>query len=363
VAVEIKLPEAVARETPFRLLHKGKPVLAQVSPAQTGAAVAQWWLDFPVDLLPHQSAVYELEYGPDVTLGPSRKQGQKLTASADEFRIANDPHLAWTVRRDLGGLLRSVRAGELEYLRDVSAGLRLWDRDGKPHAVGGGGSRAAISVTREGRLAVGLRFEFQETLPSVRSTVDLTLPVFKSWVEVDWRIDDPQGEVAGAEAGVHLNLDPPARQSSTLVDFGATGLVYLSLGPGQQGELRGGTASWQVLRGRPDRMEPFVSAVKQNGAPTPPEGWAHVMDRKRCLALAVDHFAIGADDRMSVSADGRVELRRSFSAATASAAKRFPFWLHFVPFPPQETAATSPQAMQNPMIIRVRAASDSEAAQ
>jgi hypothetical protein len=362
--VELKLPNAVARETPFRLLCQGKPVLAQVRPAQADAAVARWWLDFPVDLLPYQSAVYELQYGPDVTPGPSSQQGHKLISSADGFRIANDPHIAWTVRRDLTGLLSSVRAGELEYLRGDSPGLLLCDRGGKRHPVGGSGSRPSVSVTREGTLAVGMRFEFNETLPQVRCTVDLTFPVFKSWVEVDWRIDDPHGSVASAEAGFRVNLDPPTRQTATLVDFGATGLVYLSLGPGQNGQLCGGIGPWRVLRGAPDRLEPFVAGPrKPRGRHEPPEGWAHVMDRRRCLALAVHRFAMETEDRLGVSADGRVELRRSFPAAPPSAAKRLRFWLHFVPFPPQETAATSPQAMQNPVVARPRIAVHSEATQ
>jgi hypothetical protein len=359
-AVELKLPEPVVRETPFRLLRDGKPVLSQVRPAQTGAAVARWWLDFPVDLLPYQSAVYELQYGPHVTPGPSLKQGHKLSQAPDGFRIANDPHIAWTVRRDLAGLLGSVRAGKLEYLRGVSSGLLLCDSDGKQHAVGGSGSSPTVTVTRDGPLAVGLKFEFKDTLPQVRCTVDLAFPVFKSWVEVDWRIDDPDGRVAAAEAGLNVNLDPPTRQAPTLVDFGTTGLVYLSLGPGQQSQLHGGTGPWQVLRGRPDRLEPFVAGPRQSGPHASPEGWAHVMDRQRCLAMAVDHFAVGADDRLSVSADGRVELRRSFPAARAAPAKRLRLWLHFVPFPPQETAATSPQAMQNPVVARVRVAGGSE---
>jgi hypothetical protein len=364
VTVELKLPEAVARETPFRLLHQGKPVLAQVRPAQADAAVARWWLDFPVDLLPYQSAAYELQYGPDVTPGPLSRQGHKLIPSADGFRIANEPHIAWTVRRDLTGLLSSVRAGELEYLRGDSPGLVLWDRGGKRHPVGGSGSRPAVSVTREGPLAVGMRFEINENLPQVRCTVDLTFPVFKSWVEVDWRIDDPRGSVASAEAGFHLNVDPPTRQASTLVDFGTTGLVYLSLGPAQQCQLHGGSGPWQVLRGRQDRLEPYVAGPrKPRGRHEPPEGWAHVMDRRRCLAMAVHQFAMETEDRLGMSADGRVELRRSFPAAPASAVKRFRFWLHFVPFPPQEMAATSPQAMQNPVVARIRVAGHSKATQ
>jgi len=38
--------------------------------------------------------------------------------------------------------------------------------------------------------------------------------------------------------------------------------------------------------------------------------------------------------------------------------KHLRFWLHFVPFPPQQTAATSPQSMQNPPIVLVRMGQD-----
>jgi hypothetical protein len=74
--------------------------------------------------------------------------------------------------------------------------------------------------------------------------------------------------------------------------------------------------------------------------------------------LAVDHFAARSDDRLGVSADGHVELCRRFQAqdGSSSTTKRLRFWLHCVPFPPQETAATSPQAMQNPIVTHVRAA-------
>ena len=360
VAMEVTLPRPVARATRFRLLRAGKPVLAQVRAAEAGETVARWWLDFPVDLLPYESAVYALEYGRDVPAGPSLKQGHRLTASAEEFRIANDPHIAWTVRRDLGGLLGSVRAGELEYLRGSSAGLSLRDRDGAQHAIGGPGGRPAkVSVTREGLLAVGLRFEFAEILPELHTTVDLTFPVFKSWVEVDCGIDDPRGKVAAAEAKVDVNLDPPTRQIPTLVDFGAAGLVYLFLGPSQQSELRGDAGRWQVLRGAPERLDPFVTGPKEPACQAPLEGWAHAMDRRRCLALAVDHFASASADRLSLSAEGHVELSRDFHAAATPepASKRLRFWLHFIPYPPQATAATSPQAMQNPLVTRMHGAS------
>ncbi|NUQ63501.1 MAG: hypothetical protein HUU20_13565 [Pirellulales bacterium] len=360
VAAEVELPQAVARDTCFRLLRGGEPVLAQVRAAEPGGAVARWWIDFPVDLLPYKSLGYELEYG-DAPEGPGRKQGLKLIPSADRFRVANEPHIAWTVPRDLGGLLQSVLAGEIEYFRPGPGGLLLRDADGKDHPIGGGKNGVAtnVSVTREGPLAIGLRFEIPEAGPAlaqVRSTVDLVFPVFKSWVEVDWRIQDPQGKVRGAGARVQVNLDAPTPQAATLIDYGATGLVYLSLGPGQRSLLTGHAGAWQVLRGVPERMEPFVFGPERPDNPVRPEGWAHVMDRRRCLAVAVHRFADAAEDRIAISADGLTELHRPFPARVESAAapKRLRFWLHCVPFPPQQTAATSPQAMQNPVVTAVQ---------
>jgi hypothetical protein len=85
------------------------------------------------------------------------------------------------------------------------------------------------------------------------------------------------------------------------------------------------------------------------------------MDRERCLAIAVDDFARDSQDRLSINDQGCVLLRRAFSAQSGGAkdsAKRLHFWLHFIPFPPQQTAATSPQSMQNPPKVQVRMVQD-----
>ena len=381
VAVQMTLAKPVPRETTFRLLSDGKPMLAQFRTAEEGDNVAKWWLDFPVNLLPYQSVVYEVEYGGDLPEGPSRTRGHKLVESDDAFQIVNDPYITWSVERNLKGLLRSVRAGDLEYLRPGSAGLFLRDRDGTDHSLGGNSAgRENARVIRQGPLAVGLRFECVASDPqleNVRSTVDLVFPVFKSWVEVDWRIDDPQGRLAGAGAMLDGNLNEPTRQAPTLVDFGATSLVYLALRSGQQTRLDGGPGvressrqadgglfhTWEVVRGKPDQLEPFVFGPRQSDGGAAPEGWAHVMDRQRCLAIAIDGFARHTEDHLSVSAEGTVEVYRQFAARDANArraAKRLRFWLHCVPFPPQQTAATSPQSMQMPIVTRSLRGTNSE---
>ena len=375
LAVRLQLAEPVARETDFRLLLDSQPMLAQFRPAEQGEAVAGWWLDFPVDLLPYQSLAYRVEYGAPSPAGPTAKRGHQLIESDALFQVVNEPAIAWSIDRKLAGLLKSVRSGELEYLRTDSLGLLLTDRNGNEHTVDGNrdGCNVAAHVVRNGPLAVGIRFEVVEGNPElagVRSTVDLVFPVFKSWVEVDWRVDDPQEKLFGLGAQVDMNLNEPTRSLPTLVDFGATNLVYAFLPPGQNAVLRGGPTvaepqpasngprpAWEILRGPSDRLEPFVFGPRQLQADTRPEGWVHAMDRQRCLALAVDGFAQDAADRISVSAAGTVRLNREFpTAALASPmrAKQLRFWLHFVPFPPQQTAATSPQSMQTPPVTRIR---------
>jgi len=379
VAVRLQLTEPVKRETGFRLLLGDQPILAQFRPAEQGGAVTTWWLDFPVNLLPYQSLAYRVEYGVSSPAGPVAKRGHQLIESDEMFQVVNERAIAWSVDRKLAGLLRSVRSGELEYLRPNSMGLWLTDRSGTEHRLGGvqDGCDTAARVIRSGPLAVGIRFDVADTNPAlagVRSSVDLVFPVFKSWVEVDWRVDDPQGKVAGLGARLAVNLDEPTRTAPALADFGATSLVYVYLPPGQQAVLRSGPVvagpqsandgrrpAWEFLRGPPERLEPFVSGPRQLPADARPEGWIHVMDRQRCLALAVDGFARDTRDRISVSAAGCVGFDREFSASAArpsADAKQVRFWLHFIPFPPQQTAATSPQSMQTPPVTRIRTGQD-----
>ena len=374
VAVKLHLTEPVARETRFRLLLDNQPVLAQFRPAEEHEAVAAWWLDFPVDLAPYQTLVYRVEYGAELPDGRAPQRGHQLLESDGLFQIVNEPAIAWSVDRKLLGLVKSIRSGELEYLRPDSLGLWLTDRSGNEHRIG---REVTGHVIRNGPLAVGLRFESLETqseLAGVRSVVDLVFPVFKSWIEVEWRVADPADKVASFGAQLDAGLDEPTRTAPTLVDFGATSLVYVSLPPGQAALLRSDPSvagspptdgsprgAWEILRGPADRLEPFVFGPRFADGDLRPEGWVHVMDRRRCLALAVDDFARETKDRISASAAGAVRLDREFSTDAAvgrTKAKRFRFWVHCIPFPPQQTAATSPQSMQNPPQTRIRVGQD-----
>jgi hypothetical protein len=361
----LKLPQAVAATTKFRLLRDGKPVVSQFRPDQPDqqGKTAQWWLDFQTDMAPYETKRYVVEFGEDVPLGPERKSGHKLTEKADAFLIANAPYITWTVPRDLKGLLRSVDFPPSEFLKRDSPGLLLRDRAGRQHAFSG-----AARVLRQGPMAVALRFEKDETpasLQKVRSAAELTFPAPVSWVELDWSIDDPLDNLAAVGLELRLQLDPAA---PVMVDFGATSTVYASLGPGQEAELNAGPSmaaanhredeahSWTILRRDKNKASPRPLALGAKEArASRVEGWAHVMDRKNCLALAIDGFARDTHDRIIAASDGKVALWREYPPGKKAARKRLHLWLHFVFFPPQASAGASPQQMQTPLEVRLTA--------
>jgi len=365
------LSEPPSKGTNFRLLDEGKPIEAQFRADGTQHDRSRWWLDFHTSLLPHHSKKFTLEYGTDVPAGPERELGHKLTSIDDAYQVQYGPYISWTIRRDLGGLLKSVNYGQTEHVSPDSTGLSLLDRNGETHPLDGTHeSQVVARVVRDGPLAVALRFEVAHANPElrgVRSVVDLHLPVSRSWVEVDWKMIDPEGRTGGMRAELDLPLDAPTSSAPTLVDFGATTMVYAALHPGQQAALRGAVATsaqnspsesgyaWKILRGPAGHLEPFVFSKRESERNA--EGWAHVMDRKSCLAMAIGEFARRSRDRITISAEGSVQLQRSFDTDDAPAQhsqeRRFRFWLHFVNFPPQHGAGTSPQAMQNPLDVRV----------
>src|SRR5438128_2592527 len=70
----LKLPRPVPPTTKFRLLHDGKPVVAQFRPDRDGTT-AQWWLDFQTEMAPHETRKYTVKFGGDVPAGPERGSG------------------------------------------------------------------------------------------------------------------------------------------------------------------------------------------------------------------------------------------------------------------------------------------------
>lgn len=364
--VAVKLPELsmVGAKPRFRLREGDKPVPAQFRQEPTDGGPAEWWLDFNLSMMPNEVRSLTLEYGQDV-VADAEPRGLELKQTPDGFEIRNGPHLTWTAGRDLLGLVKSVDAGDLQYLRGEGVRLGIDGPNGMLHARDF--KTAAPRIIRSGPLAVAIRYEFAPTigpLAETKSTVDLTFPVSKSWVQVDWKIDDPRQVVLSVRAEIAQKLAAPTDDEPTLVDFGASSLVYMSLGPEARGKLQASRAaaqsngplrpSWEVLRGDKNGLEPFVVQPAGHDR-TEAEGWAHIMDRGRCLALAVDEFGDFGADLIELTAKGDITLARKFSTdgPDRPATKSFRFWLHFVGFPPHLTAATSPQSMLSPLTVRI----------
>lgn len=367
VSVQLELPKPVPTDTRFRLSKNGEAVTAQFRPADEGMVSARWWLDFVARLAPHETQSFRLENGPDVEAGPVALDGHRLELHRDGYVITNGDSITWTVPRDLRGLLTSVEAPPLTYLRPTDLdGLTLIDRDSGAHQLGGG--QVTSKVVREGPQAVALRYEGRIIIGDmpVPYQVDLIFPSNVSWVEVVCNLDDPRDLVERLQANVGLALDEPTDEAPTLVDFGAGTYVYVSLAAGQAATLSARPADekrqrgWDVVRfSRPDYAP---QRLAKSAAPEPAgmfqaaEGWLHVMDSRRCLALAVDRFGESSADEIGVMAAGNVNVFRRFPAAGAGDKKSLRFWMHFVGFPPQHTAATSPRMMMSPPEITVRPA-------
>ncbi|HEV3344530.1 MAG TPA: hypothetical protein VG125_29405 [Pirellulales bacterium] len=375
VAVVLPIPPSAPKTIVCALHDAGRDLAAQLRREETDDGSGRWWLDFNLDLMPHESRALKLEYGEGLVANSEPRGGLTLSESPDEYQVSNGNHIHWTVGRQPGPVVKQVRVPTYEHLRDRGMTLAWTGLDGARHElVGDGGKATSMRLVRAGPLAVVVRS--QVALPEIsdqaRSVVDMTFPVSKSWVEVDWRIEGVAGGLVSASAEIDLNLDRPAADKPTLVDFGASTLVYLALDPGQSGVLRstrrssssssagggvkGPSGGWEVLRGAPGKLEPFVASLTTHDQRLAAEGWAHVMDRTRCLAVALDEFGHDADDSIEVTAEGKVVLTRRFPAGAADgAARSLRYWLHFVGFPPHQTAATSPQSMLAPLVVRVRA--------
>ena len=348
----------------FRLLDESaRPIIVQVD-AEDRGKTTRWRLAFPLSLEPRQRRVLILEVGVDVTPSPKRRRGHVLETADGALKVINAPYLTWTIPSRVGPCLQSLEFGGHEHLAGPTAKLVLKTRSGQSLSVGGPKAPAWKAV-RRGPLAVTLLG--RQTVLVGKSTpivnrVELDFPVSRSWVRMDWQLDDPDDRIAEIRLDVDLNLDASTPAAPSLVDFGAGTWVYSRLRSGQIAVLEtqrpvagppGSVAGWRVSRGTAKALRAFV--VSRPVRPVRAEGWVHLMDRKRCLALAVDGFGRERLESIQATAAGGVRVRRVFASQEGGAAtsKSLRCWLHFVGFPPQQSAATSPRHMQTPPAVRV----------
>jgi hypothetical protein len=337
----------------FRLERDGQPVAAQfrrVVGLDDRPGIA---LDFHASPGPLETQDYQVLTG-EIEPGPEPKRGLTVERAGGRIRVANGSVLAFTIPERLSGLFDRIENSRLDFWAGGGDGLSIVTAAGVVRRLGNG-DEPRVTVTRQGPFAVGLRFEERiqpaDAGESVRSTVEMTFPNSKSWAQIRWTVDDPAGVIARLEVGFDLKIEG----EPTLVDLGAAGTVYGFLRGQEAMALEAGPSPWnpwQVLKGPPNQLTPFARSLP--GTSTAVEGWAHVMDRARCTALAVDGFGRSARDLLKVRAGGRVTLARTWGTDGKSPAPRpktLSFWLHFVTNPVQVGAVTSPQAMLAPLEI------------
>jgi hypothetical protein len=318
----------------LQLLENSKVIPAQFTPVDGAIEI-----DFNVSLGPWETREYRVEPGPH-----TMTKGITISEDGGAFTV-HSSNLAFEIPGNMLGLLRGVKLGDVPYLRSGSQGLVLNYKDDAEFRAGGighWGAATKATILKRGPLVCAVRFESTEGLRSdrsVKSVVDLTFPRSKSWMEAQWKVEDPERWVSGLMADLNLLVEG----APIMVDFGANDTIYDALRAGGTfalfaGPPQGREPQWSVRLNN----EPYASGAK------PAEGWAHVMDKQRATAIAVAGFGEETRDRIEVSADGHLLIRRDFAGGSE---RTLHFWLHFVTNPVQLGAATSPQAMQNPLRI------------
>jgi hypothetical protein len=339
----------------YRLIRDGQAIPAQFRQTTNAGGQPQVELDFVASPEPLSQGRYQVWFGPAVEPGPEPQAGLTVDRVDDLFRIKQAGGLTFEVASSLDHGLRAAGSPRLAYVRAGAPGFRIGRLDGSRTVLGAGRTMTTL-ISRQGPMAVALRST--GTTDDVASTIEITVPHSKSWIQVEWTCADPSGSVAA----LGFELDLLLEAVPTVVDLGAGSTVYGQVKPGERMELVAGTSgesptkpapAWSVLKG--DGKSLGVLAAAAPGGPGRAEGWAHVMDARRCTAVAVAGFGVGAArDRLAISGEGRLTIERDFAAEGAKpmkGPKSLAFWLHFVPTPVQVGAATSPQAILAPLRV------------
>jgi hypothetical protein len=339
----------------FRLLRMGEPVAAQVRSVGPPGGASEWVIDFIDHFAPFETRRYAVEVidNDSAQRAPAEPAGGlELAETAEAYTITSGGVVRWTIRKDLGGLL-DFSWKDTDYVANDSTGLLYVSSDGVRRQLAERPPTRSM-IERSGPIACALQFEFEDRPRGATSRVLLEFVRTKSWVHAVWTIDgDPQ---ACAEFGAALQLELDGPES--LLDFGAGDFVYATVTSEQSARLEAGPRAadhlpWQVLHGPREQMAPIVVAHEEHATPRV-HGWAHVMDGRRCTALAIGHFGESSADAITVDGRGDLIWTRKAGALSAggSPSQRLEFWLHFVTMPVHIGARTSPRSMQEPLEVR-----------
>lgn len=340
-------PEITGHNGGFRILSGDEPVPAQVRLVEWPGEPKELVVDFVDHFQPLESREYALELTDEPTTGEPAN-GLQLTETADAYQIVSGG-VAWTIRKDLAGLLDFSWKGT-DYVKDASRGLIFSGEVGGYQQVSGT-APMRCAVERSGPIAVGLRFDYDNCPPGARSSVRLEFPRTKSWIHATWTVNGNLEKAYDLRAELNLRLDGP----EALVDFGAGDFFYTTVTPEQSAILEAGprtgpSVPWRVLHGALEQ-EGEVVVSPPNAPSSRVHGWAHVMDDKRCTALAMAGFAEATYDSIDIHGSGRLQWGKRFDDRTRAGVRQLEFWLHFVTMPVHIGARTSPRSMQQPLQV------------
>ncbi|MBL8851022.1 MAG: hypothetical protein JNG89_15190 [Planctomycetaceae bacterium] len=348
ITLRTSKPEIVEHAGNIFLRHGSTPIVAQARTVEWPGEPPELVVDFIDHFQPFETREYVLEVR-DLPSPPEPADGLKLTETDAAWQIDSSGVVIWTIRKDLKGLLDFSWKG-VDYIADDSDGFYVQSSDATGHRLAERAPTQA-AVERAGPLAVGLRFDYDNWPAGGRSTVKLEFPRTKSWIHATWTVAGDPAQALILGAGLNVRLDGP----EALIDFGAGDFVYATVTNDQSailvaGPRDGGSIDWSVRHGTsPDLAEIFVAP---RDVPTPRvHGWAHVMDDKRCTALAIARFGESAVDSIRFDGSGRLDWQRNYSNTTGNA-RQLEFWLHFVTMPVHIGARTSPRSMQEPLQVR-----------
>jgi hypothetical protein len=207
------------------------------------------------------------------------------------------------------------------------------------------------------RVVLEQRGEYGSEGSSLPFRTTMEFPNTKSWIRLAHEIEDPRGELSEIVLRMPFALATEPR----LFDFGVGSWLYGALKPGQAAILTqrvaaapDGATDWNVTLGSGTTAPPYAAGSPAD-AMTRAEGWAHLMDAQKVIALGVADFLTPGVNSIRLDHDGDCEIRWRPEAGGAPGSgrrHRVEAYFHFIPFPPQLTAATSPPAMLAPLAAR-----------
>ena len=346
----LNLPNRCQRQLAFVSWSKASLCPANsIMRTSTSASRQRVAIDFIAHFEPLQKREYRLEWGPAVSPAKKLPPGLELKHVKDSIVVNNRNVVRWTVPRDLKGFLKFQLRESVDYL-DQSPGFVFRDAQGKLQRLADR-EPDDVQITRQGPISCAVRFSFRNWPPGCASVVDLQFVRTKSWVRMDWQLTGETDRVV--ELGLDMRLQLNGREK--LVDIGGDDFLYSTVRQKELIRYDAAPASsstrplWQVRKGTSGKLTPIV--VAKPGTKPHQRGWVHVMDDRRCTALAVTDFAKRTHDRIEISGDGRLTVWRRAESSN-EARLRLETWSHFVTMPVHKGARTGPQSMMSPLQVQ-----------